>query len=1076
MAVKSTTQIIGILYSIQVLVLVSGAVQLNVSISEKYRLSDYSDNNVGDLQYEIRDEISSDTLSVFTGRFLNSATLELEFSFPCPKTTPTKNTDTPPSSTVIATGEVNLLTSGSCIILQLSSNNFSLSYDLQKDITKPSDKMAATCSAQHTFGMIVDTDLFDITDCKSSEEGKDFIEFQLILSQKNEAMEEKTSNSAGLVSAAVSLEPEEFTCNFESECQMEFDSSTMLTWTAGQTLCSIQGLDKYRVFRRVHCEDYDRFIPFVDTTFGVSHGKFGFFLPMNATESTTLSTPIIYGSSAGCTLQMSSWIHRGDIIIVIRTANVTKSVAHFGKNTVFSGQRYWQNISVHIGSVHTPFSIDIVLHSAKGNVAVDDISLLQCGEAEDKEIPPMACGTGYFQCSTCHWLPHSKLCDLIPDCLFGEDEYLSRCYDNQWNGSCSFDNGWCGWETRSPFRTQTQCVFDRANYTDIEKANVDNTHGVVLQLRGKQCSPSEDAVIYREVSALYYTNNTCQLRFSMHNVRQERVGVKLYEMLDTDKVTWMHLPIESIPSKSPKWNHYSATLPVTNGRFALEIWATVFISEDILMDFVSLSPDCFKQESDVHNDTMMFLRVMESERERSGVVLIVLGTITGLVAGLTALSVALIVIRRRRKAVEGPCRKAFSPRKNSSHSSTTTSTTMSCLEDKHTLQDEALLAEDTTSDRQASLNGSICNMTISPYYEWIQESEEMIRNIPRSKIRLVSMIGKGAFGEVFYGLLADVAHLRKELPVAIKTLPSLCSEQTKSEFFFEAIILSKFKHPNIIRFLGISIDDRSMFLILELMEGGDLRTFVRDARPREKGECSSLSTLDLLKLSFDIAKGCQYLESNKFIHRDIAARNCLLTEKGPNRVAKIGDFGMARDILRTNYYRKNGSAMIPVKWMPSEAFMDGVFTSKTDVWAFGVVLWEVFTMGFVPYPGKTNAEVMKYVLGHGRLNQPPLCSGELYELMKKCWKSKPKDRPSFVSIVETMTRIKCEHNNVDSIKLENLSKDPAPFVIDVGGEPEEQCLIENHGNELNNMINSRTCSPGHVSLHSMNTPGSDAIS
>ncbi|XP_069132980.1 uncharacterized protein [Argopecten irradians] len=1068
MAVK-TSHILWIVYKIMILVSVTAAVQLNVSISENGNLS-------GDfgVQYGILSDLSPETLSLFTGKFLESAKLELEFSYPCPKTTTSNGEDSAPGPVVITTGEVNLITSGTCLILNLASNNFSVFHNYQKGISKPSDELAATCTAQQTFQMKVDTELFDVTDCKSSEDGGDYIEFQLTLRQENQggAIGGEKTNSVGLISAAISLEPEEFTCNFESGCQMEFDQTTMLTWTAAQPLCTLPGVDNFHVFRRFDCEDYFRFIPVTDTTLATPHGKFGFFLAINSTMSTTLSTPIIYGSSAGCTLQMSSWIYRGDILIFIRTANITKLVAQFGE---IPGHRVWQNISVHIGSINTHFSIDIVLNTVKGNVAVDDIALLQCGEAEDKELPPTACGTGYFQCSTCHWLPHSKLCDLIPDCLFGEDEYHSRCYDNQWNGSCSFDNGWCGWEARSPFRDPTKCVFDRANYTDIQKGNIDNTHGVVLQLKGKQCSAGEYAIIYREVPPLHYANNTCQLRFSMHNVRSHRVEVYVIEMLDSEEPLAKLLPVNFIPSKSPKWNHYSATLPVTNDRFALEISAKVFISEDILMDFVSLSPDCFKDESDVLNDTMLFLRVTESEQEQSGVVLIVLGTLTGLLAGLTALSVALMVLRRRRKAVEVPCRKAYSSRKNSSHSSTTTSTTLSGLEDKHTLQDEALLEEDTASDRQASLNGSICNMTISPYYEWIQESEEIIRNIPRSKIKLVSMIGKGAFGEVFYGLLADVAHLRKELPVAIKTLPSLCSEQTKSEFFFEAIILSKFKHPNIIRFLGISIDDRSMFLILELMEGGDLRTFVRDARPREKGECSSLSISDLLKLSLDIAKGCQYLESNKFIHRDIAARNCLLTEKGPNRVAKIGDFGMARDILRTNYYRKNGSAMIPVKWMPPEAFMDGVFTSKTDVWAFGVVLWEVFTMGFVPYPGKTNAEVMKYVLGHGRLNQPPLCSGELYELMKICWKSKPKERPSFVSIVETMTKIRRENKTVEAIKLENLSKDPAPFVISVEGVSEEQCLLENHGNELNDMMNSRTCSPGHVSLHSMN-PGGDVIS
>ncbi|KAG6464398.1 hypothetical protein O3G_MSEX014484 [Manduca sexta] len=161
---------------------------------------------------------------------------------------------------------------------------------------------------------------------------------------------------------------------------------------------------------------------------------------------------------------------------------------------------------------------------------------------------------------------------------------------------------------------------------------------------------------------------------------------------------------------------------------------------------------------------------------------------------------------------------------------------------------------------------------------------------------------------------------------------------------------------------------------------------------------------DLLLCSLDVSKGCRYLESKRFIHRDIAARNCLLTSRGPGRVVKIADFGMARDIYRADYYKKGGKAMLPIKWMPPEAYIDGVFTIKTDVWSFGVLLWEVFSLGVMPYTGCANREVMELVSGGGRLEKPYGCPHEIYRLMCECWNPAPTERPSFAAIFDRLQR------------------------------------------------------------------------
>uniref|UniRef100_A0A8C1FC05 Tyrosine-protein kinase receptor n=1 Tax=Cyprinus carpio carpio TaxID=630221 RepID=A0A8C1FC05_CYPCA len=274
-----------------------------------------------------------------------------------------------------------------------------------------------------------------------------------------------------------------------------------------------------------------------------------------------------------------------------------------------------------------------------------------------------------------------------------------------------------------------------------------------------------------------------------------------------------------------------------------------------------------------------------------------------------------------------------------------------------------------------------------------------LKEVPRKNITLLRALGHGAFGEVYEGQVLGMNGENTAMQVAIKTLPEICSEQDEMDFLMEALIMSKFSHQNIVRCIGVSLQILPRFILLELMTGGDMKTFLRLNRPRTN-QPSSLSMLELLHMARDIALGCRYLEENHFIHRDIAARNCLLTCPGPERVAKIGDFGMARDIYRASYYRKGGRAMLPVKWMPPEAFLEGIFTCKTDTWSFGVLLWEIFSLGYMPYPCKTNQEVLEFVTGGGRMDPPKSCPGPVYRIMTQCWQHCPEHRPNFSTILE----------------------------------------------------------------------------
>jgi len=233
-----------------------------------------------------------------------------------------------------------------------------------------------------------------------------------------------------------------------------------------------------------------------------------------------------------------------------------------------------------------------------------------------------------------------------------------------------------------------------------------------------------------------------------------------------------------------------------------------------------------------------------------------------------------------------------------------------------------------------------------------------------------------------------------------QTLRKGATNKQKLQFIEEAKVMAQFHHPHILELLGIC-DDRDPCLILELMSGGDLLSHLRSNRASDRNNMvsSNFALKDLIGMCLDVANGCVYLESLHFVHRDLAARNCLIriindngeelsqetiereSNNGDNgrikRVVKIGDFGLTRDIYRNDYYRKVGEGLLPVRWMSPESLVDGLFTTQSDVWAFGILLWEIMTLGHQPYPARNNLEVLNYVRNGGKLNQPPHCPERL---------------------------------------------------------------------------------------------------
>ncbi|XP_054867823.1 tyrosine-protein kinase receptor UFO [Amphiprion ocellaris] len=269
--------------------------------------------------------------------------------------------------------------------------------------------------------------------------------------------------------------------------------------------------------------------------------------------------------------------------------------------------------------------------------------------------------------------------------------------------------------------------------------------------------------------------------------------------------------------------------------------------------------------------------------------------------------------------------------------------------------------------------------------------------VDRHKLTLGKTLGEGEFGSVMEGLLTQEESVLK---VAVKTMKiAICTRSEMEDFLREAACMKEFDHPNVMRLLGVCLQTvesegyPSPVVILPYMKHGDLHSYLLYSR---LGDCPVyLPSQMLVKFMTDIARGMEYLSSKNFIHRDLAARNCMLNE---NMNVCVADFGLSKKIYNGDYYRQGRISKMPVKWIAIESLADRVYTTKSDVWSFGVTMWEIATRGQTPYPGVENSEIYDYLRQGNRLKQPPDCLDCIYALMFSCWLLSPKDRPSFESL------------------------------------------------------------------------------
>nr|XP_058901300.1 tyrosine-protein kinase receptor UFO isoform X2 [Kogia breviceps] len=284
-----------------------------------------------------------------------------------------------------------------------------------------------------------------------------------------------------------------------------------------------------------------------------------------------------------------------------------------------------------------------------------------------------------------------------------------------------------------------------------------------------------------------------------------------------------------------------------------------------------------------------------------------------------------------------------------------------------------------------------------------EELKEKLRDVmvDRHKVALGKTLGEGEFGAVMEGQLNQDDSILK---VAVKTMKiAICTRSELEDFLSEAVCMKEFDHPNVMKLIGVCFQgsEREGFpepvVILPFMKHGDLHSFLLYSRLGDQPVF--LPTQMLVKFMTDIASGMEYLSTKRFIHRDLAARNCMLNE---NMSVCVADFGLSKKIYNGDYYRQGRIAKMPVKWIAIESLADRVYTSKSDVWSFGVTMWEIATRGQTPYPGVENSEIYDYLRQGNRLKQPVDCLDGLYALMSRCWELNPRDRPSFAELREDL--------------------------------------------------------------------------
>uniref|UniRef100_A0A8D2KVW7 receptor protein-tyrosine kinase n=1 Tax=Varanus komodoensis TaxID=61221 RepID=A0A8D2KVW7_VARKO len=323
---------------------------------------------------------------------------------------------------------------------------------------------------------------------------------------------------------------------------------------------------------------------------------------------------------------------------------------------------------------------------------------------------------------------------------------------------------------------------------------------------------------------------------------------------------------------------------------------------------------------------------------------------------------------------------------------------------------------------------------------------------PRKNLVLGKTLGEGEFGKVVKATAFRLKGKAGYTTVAVKMLKENASPSELRDLYSEFNLLKQVNHPHVIKLYGACSQDGPLYLIVEYAKYGSLRSFLRESRkvgPSYVGSDTNrnssyldnpderaLTMGDLISFAWQISRGMQYLAEMKLVHRDLAARNVLVAE---GRKMKISDFGLSRDVYEEDSYVKRSKGRIPVKWMAIESLFDHIYTTQSDVWSFGVLLWEIVTLGGNPYPGIAPERLFNLLKTGYRMEKPENCSEEMYNLMLRCWKQEPDKRPTFAEISKELEKMMVKSRDY----LDLAASTPSDSLLyDDGLSEEETPLVD----------------------------------
>ncbi|XP_034664952.1 tyrosine kinase receptor Cad96Ca isoform X2 [Drosophila subobscura] len=327
------------------------------------------------------------------------------------------------------------------------------------------------------------------------------------------------------------------------------------------------------------------------------------------------------------------------------------------------------------------------------------------------------------------------------------------------------------------------------------------------------------------------------------------------------------------------------------------------------------------------------------------------------------------------------------------------------------------------------------NSSVAPENGLVVDANSDRWEFPRYRLKFFNILGEGAFGQVWRCEATDINGFEGITTVAVKTLKESATEVDRKDLLSELEVMKSLEpHVNVVRLLGCCTDKDPTFVIIEYVNRGKLQSYLRSSRAERHygnthGKSNILTSCDLTSFMYQIAKGMDYLTSRGIIHRDLAARNILISD---DHTCKVADFGFARDIITSKIYERKSEGKLPIRWMATESLYDNIFSIKSDIWSFGILMWEIVTLGSTPYPGISAADVMKKVRDGYRLEKPEHCRRELYNIMYYCWSQDPHERPLFGEIINMLDKLL--HTEMDYIELERFPDHNYYNIVNISGE------------------------------------------